>query len=79
METILEAWNNNQTIECKRKNSKTWVKLLTKEECPKIIWNAEKYDYRIANYQKILKIKAEKLSSQLFSLSIIFIKFFKFL
>lgn len=50
METILEAWNNNQVIECKRKNSKTWVRLLTKEECPKIIWNAEQYDYRIANY-----------------------------
>ena len=50
METILEAWNHNQVIECKRKNSKNWVRLLTKEECPKIIWNTEQYDYIIANY-----------------------------
>ena len=50
MEKILEAWDNNQTIECKRKNSQNWVRLLTGEECPKISWNTKQYDYRIANY-----------------------------
>ena len=48
MESIVEAWNNNKVVECKLKTSKYWVRLLTKSECPKTIWNTKLYEYRIA-------------------------------
>lgn len=48
MEKIIEAWRNGAVIECKSKNSNNWGRLCTINECPRITWHPDKYEYRIA-------------------------------